>query len=106
MSNTITHKRLVNAMVKAGMIVTPMEDRRTNPGYIAKNPKNGVQVQWYTQAAFVPAKDGKEAYWDANIPITTHVTWCSPHTDSMTDCFCDSYYDTIKSAVAALQRDH
>lgn len=26
-----------------------------------------------------------------------HATYRSPHTDAMTDCFCDSYFDTIKS---------
>lgn len=106
----MTHKRLVNAMIKAGMIVTNFKrwDGDTKPSnrWLATNPKNNECVEWSTQDGFVPAKDGVEAHWDANNQITTHVTWRSPHTDAMTDCFCDSYYHTIKSAVAALQRTH
>lgn len=98
--STITHKRLVNAFIKAGMVVSnyPNSTRR----WIATNPKTHKCVEWSTQDGFVPAKDGKEAHWDANCQITTHVTWRSPQTDAMSDCFCDSYYSTIRSAVAAI----
>lgn len=109
MSTTMTHKRLVAAFTKAGCEVKNvprfMPDSQGNKEshtWEAKNPKTGKSVTWYTQAAFVPGKDGKPATWDETNPVTTHVTWHSPHTDIQTDCFCDSYYHTIKSAVAAI----
>lgn len=100
MSTIMTHKRLVSAFTKAGCTVTQQE-RRGNPSFIAKNPKNGKMVEWHTQPQFVFVKDG-ESYYDEKNPITTYVVARSPHTDIMTDCFCDSFYHTIKSAVGAL----
>lgn len=32
----------------------------------------------------------------------SNIVYRSPHTDIMTDCFCDSYFDTIKSAMREL----
>jgi hypothetical protein len=98
--STITHKRLVNAFKKAGCIVEELE-RRGNPNFLATNPKTGECVEWHTQAAFVYVKGG-ESYYDEANPVTGYVVQRSPHTDIMTDCFCDSFYHTIKSAVAAI----
>jgi hypothetical protein len=96
----MTHKRLVSAFRKAGCTVEQQE-KRGNPGYIAKNPKTGECVEWHTQPKFVYVKGG-ESYYDESDPITTYVVARSPHTDIMTDCFCDSFYKSIKSAVAAI----
>ena len=108
MSNTMTHKRLVNAFLKAGMKVENVpnwhDKDKPSHSWMATNPKTGKCVVWHTQAAFVPAKDGVEAHWDESNQITTHTTWRSPQTDLMTDCFCDSFYRTIKSSVDALVR--
>jgi hypothetical protein len=100
MSNTMTHKRLASAFVKAGCTVEE-QPRRGNRNFIATNPKTGECVEWHTQPAFVFVKGGTSYYDEAN-PITTYVVARSPHTDSMRDCFCDSFYHTIKSAVAAI----
>ena len=100
MSMIITHKRLVSAFLKAGMSVTQQE-RRGNPSYIATNPKNGKCVEWHTQPKFVHVTGG-DSYYDEKNPITTYVVARSPHTDIMTDCFCDSFYHTIKEAVRAI----
>jgi hypothetical protein len=101
MSKPMTHKRLVSAFTKAGMIVTPMKRRAGNPGYSAKNPKTGEQVEWHTQAQFVYVKDG-ESYYDEANPVTSTVWSRHPDTDISTDLFMDSHYDTIKSAVQAI----
>jgi hypothetical protein len=100
MSNTMTHKRLVSAFLKAGCKVEE-QPRRGNPSFIATNPKNGDMVEWHTQPAFVYVKGG-ESYYDEKNPITTYVVARSPHTDAMTDCFCDTFYHTIKEAVKAI----
>lgn len=101
MSKPMTHKRLVSAFVKAGMIVKAMEQRRGNPGFVATNPKTNECVEWHTQPQFVYVKDG-ESYYDAENPVTSCVWSRHPDTDISTDLFLDSHYDTIKSAVAAI----
>lgn len=100
MSTTMTHKRLVSAFIKAGCTVTE-QPSRGNPNFIAKNPKTGECVEWHTQPKFVHVKGG-ESYYDEKNPITTYVVARSPHTDAMTDCFCDSFFHTIASAVQAI----
>lgn len=102
MSKPMTHKRLVSAFLKAGMTVKQMADRRSNPGYVATNPKTGECVEWHTQASFVYDKVKGEGYYDEKNPVTSHVTARHPDTDAMYDLFMDSYYDTIKSAVKAI----
>lgn len=105
MSNTMTHKRLTNAFLKAGYVVTQRESWDGKPrsnDWMATNPVNKQHVEWTTQDGFVPAKDGKEAHWDKDNQITTYVVKASPHTDIQTDYFCDSFYHTIKAAVKAL----
>jgi len=111
MSNTMTHKRLASAFMKAGCTVTnsPRFDAAVGKHlpsrvWVATNPTTGRNVEWHVQAAFVPAKDGKAAWYDESNPITTYVCWRSPQTDIMTDCFCDSFYHTIKEAVNSLVR--
>ena len=99
--STMTHKRLVSAFIKAGMTVTPMENRRGNPGYNATNPKTGETVHWHTQAQFVYVKGGDSYYDEAN-PVASYVCWASPDSDSMRDLCMDSFYHTIKSAVQAI----
>jgi hypothetical protein len=101
MSNVMTHKRLVSAFTKAGCTVTKMEGRTGNPGYVAKNPKSGEQVHWYTQPNFVHVKGG-ESYYDAENPVATYVCWANPESDSQRDLCMDSFYHTIKSAVQAI----
>jgi hypothetical protein len=100
--SVITHKRLTSAFVKAGCTVE--SDERNAHRFVVKNPKNGRVMEWYTQAAFVPAKDGKEASFDDGNPVTTYVVERSPHTDIMSDCFCDTFHHSIKAAVAAIAR--
>jgi hypothetical protein len=101
MSNIMTHKRLVSAFTKAGCIVKKMEDRRGNPGYVATNPKTKECVEWYTQAKFVYVKGG-ESYYDETDPVTMSVCSAHPDTDAMRDLNMDTFYHTIKSAVAAI----
>lgn len=106
MSNTITHKRLVSAFTKAGCEIKNRpkfhDDGKPSNNWVATNPKNGQHVEWHTQPAFVPAKDGKDSYYDESNPITMSVCMRSPDTDAMTDYFADSFYHTIKEAVRAL----
>ena len=98
MTKPFSHKRLVSAFIKAGCTVEELP-RHSNHSYLATNPKNGKSLEWHTQAAFVPATKS----WDESNPVTTYVVARSPYTDAMTDCFCDSFYDTIKGAVKAIQ---
>lgn len=86
----IDHLRLVAALTKAGATVTAMDHRPD--AFIAT--KGARVVCWYTQ----------EGYPNKDRPAATCVHWPSPHTDAQTDCFCDSYYHTIKAAVASLDR--
>jgi hypothetical protein len=104
---TITHKRLVRAFIKAGCTVINMprfgSEGKVSNRWMAKNVKDGRSVEWHVQAGFVPAKDGKESYFDETNLITTYVVERSPHTDIMTDCFCDSFHRTIRAAIHAIQ---
>ena len=81
------HIRLTNALTKAGATITGEGDR-------FRATKGTREIRWYTQEDW--QKPGRmEAIC---------VRWPSPQTDSSTDCFCDTYYDTIKGAVASLDR--
>lgn len=80
------HTRLVNALTKAGATVT----NGANDKWIAT--KGDRRVEWFTQQGY-PDKDKLRA-----VCICTP----SPYTDVMTDCFCDTFHHTIKSAVAAV----
>lgn len=84
----MSHKRLASAFIKAGAVVKNIPHPttgETSRNWIASNPKNSVSIEWRTQD-----------------DVTTYCIERSPMTDAYTDCFCDSYYHTIKSAVAAL----
>jgi hypothetical protein len=87
---TMDHNRLVAALTKAGATITT-SDHRADQFYATKGTRT---VQWYTQEGF-PNKER---------PAAVCVHWASPHTDAMTDCFCDTFYHTIKGAVASLDR--
>lgn len=54
--------------------------------------KGSNVVEWYTQ----------EGYPVAEKLRAVCICSPSPHTDVMTDCFCDTFHHTIKAAVAAL----
>ena len=107
MSTTITHKRLISAFKKAGFTVENLPrfsrgDEKSN-SWMVKNAK-GKSLEWHTQAGFVPAKDGVPAHHDESNPITTYLVKRSPHTDIMTDLFCDSFFHTIKEVVRELSK--
>ena len=74
-------KRLTNALAKAGATIT-RSDYRTDY-YFAHKPGCDT-VSWYTEG------EGDKAR-------ATCVSTSSPHTDIMTDCFCDRFFHTIKS---------
>lgn len=81
------HKRLVNALKRAGATVThPVGVRK----WLATKGKN--RVEWYTQEGFPCAEK------------LVAVCICNPHpdTDAMTDLFMDTFHHTIKSAVESL----
>jgi len=80
------HDRLMNAAKNAGAIVEKMEN-----GYRAVKGNNAIY--WYTQESY-PDKTKLDA-------ICVHRK--SPHTDMMTDCCCDTFFDTIKSAVSSFE---
>lgn len=106
--STITHKRLVSAMTKSGCTVQNRKrfdnDDAPSKTWVATNPKNGRSLEWYVQAGFVPAKDGKPASWDESNLVTTYIVQRSPHTDAMTDCYCDNYFHSIRAAIAEITR--
>jgi hypothetical protein len=85
------HIRLVNALTKAGATVTKDEHHPTR--YQAT--KGERYILWFTQDGY-PKPERLAA-------VCVHTP--SPHTDVMTDCFCDTYHDTIKGAVHALTRE-
>jgi hypothetical protein len=78
------HSRLLNAMKKTG---AKIEKREKNAFEATK--EDGRKVRWYVQAGF-SCKEKLSA-------ICVHTP--SIHTDIRTDCFCDTFYYTIKSAV-------
>ena len=89
------HSRLVSALTKLGIKVNAHEYRKNS--FNATGP-NGRRIQWYTQDGF----DEKTLKSLTDCPEMGHVTEASPDTNAQTDCFCDTYYKTIKEAVEAL----
>lgn len=84
-------KRLLNALAKVGATVTTPHDNIGGPRYYKAVGKTGEVICWYVQP-----------HWKTGEPEATSVHSPSPHTDIMTDCFCDTYYNTIKGAVQAV----
>ena len=80
------HTRLVNALKRAGADVS-------TDGRKWRAVKGQNLVEWYTQEGF-PNKEKEVA-----VCICTP----SPSTDVMTDCFCDTFHHSIKSAVSSLE---
>lgn len=101
------HDRLVSALQKAGATVT--EKERYFSGRVDAETRkfhkqfeatlNGQRIDWYTQENW----NEKLGDHDGRLAVS-HVTKRSPHTDAMTDCFCDSYSSNIKGAVYLLTR--
>lgn len=77
------NKRLLNALAKAGATVTPFSWGHN--GFQAIKGNN--RIEWFVQ--------GERA-----VCVCTP----SPLTDAMTDCFCDHFHHTIKSAVREMDR--
>ncbi len=73
-------------------ISNPHADNGKEPRYFRAVGKNGNVVVWYTQS-----KWDKPEELEA---VSVHAP--SPHTDIMTDCFCDYFFKSIKSAAADL----
>ena len=89
----MNHKRLINALTKAGATITnPHADNGKDPYYFVATGKNGEKVCWYVQ----------KKWNDESVLEAVSVHSPSPHTDIMTDCFCDTFYHTIKGAAAAV----
>jgi hypothetical protein len=95
------HANLVKALVKAG--ATVLEHKRFGDDKPADHffaTFEGQKIDWYTQDYFNP----KTLKHEEGRLAVCYVTMRSPHTDAQTDCFCDSYRDTIKGAVDLLTR--
>ena len=107
------HTRLVSAITKAGGTVRELDRGFTRPEHLLSEGEkrhrkfdrwfeatlDGERIDWYTSENF----NDKKGDYDGRLYVG-YVTKRSPHTDSMTDCFCDSYRDTIKAAVGLLNR--
>lgn len=87
----MNHKRLLNALAKVGATVTSEPHGKTMVRYRAT--KGDRVLAWYAQP-----KWNKPEELEA---VSVH--YPSPHTDIMTDCFCDTFYHTIKGAVESLR---
>lgn len=76
-------KRALTAFAKAGCTIK--HDEASTRYYATKGTN--------TLLFYENGKGSGEVY---------NFTWRSPQTDVMTDCFCDSYFHSIKSAVKFL----
>ena len=91
----MNHKRLLNALAKVRATVTN-EIRWTNEPHtktmVRFRASKGEEVLcWYAQP-----------HWKTGELEAVSVHSPSPHTDIMTDCFCDTFYHTIKSAAGSM----
>jgi hypothetical protein len=101
------HSRLVSALKKAGASVRELDrgfSHKVDPETVKYDKHfeaslDGERIDWYTSENF-NEKLGRN---DGRL-FVGFVTKRSPHTDTMTDCFCDSYRDTIKASVWLLNR--
>jgi len=101
------HARLVSALKKVGAEVTELDQGGHFNATVSEKVKdthkwfkatlNGNCIDWYTSENY----NLKLGQYDGRL-FVGHVTMRSPYTDSMTDCFCDSYRDTIKGAIGLL----
>lgn len=91
---TMQHKSLIYALTKAGAVITADDDRG---GHFFAS-KGAKEIEWYTQRGF----DDKASKFVDDKPSVSICFTRSKHTDSMTDCFCDTFHRNIKSAVAAV----
>jgi hypothetical protein len=67
--------------------------------------KNGITVEKskYSDRTFIASKGGKSLdFYSQDGEYVGYFVERSPHTDSMTDCYCDSYVRTIEGAVRVL----
>ena len=94
------HKRLVSALQKIGAKVEELNRGFKDPySKHFQATLNGESIDWYTSQNF----NNKLNDYDGQLYVG-YVTKRSPHTDSQTDCFCDSYRDSIKAAIGLLNR--
>ena len=77
------HKRLKSALEKTGAEIASVKGRE-NSWYAKKGNRS---VCWYDQEGSA---------------VAVHTP--SPYTDSYSDCNCDTFHRTIKSAVASIER--
>ena len=100
-----SHDRLFNAMKKAGAKIEDLtsptyRDRDTGEEKDNSNTlhrhfiatKGDIHIDWYTQGG----------YPDDTKMVTSIIFQAHPDTDIMTDYNADTFYRTIKQAVAAL----
>ena len=89
MSKFQSLQRVEAAFKKAGAVIEPQQ---YGSGYRAT--KGNREVVYYTQPAWP----------DETKKVVSLMITRSPHTDTMTDCFCDQYHNTIAAAVYELNR--
>jgi hypothetical protein len=92
----MNNNRLIAAATKAGATVTITSRMPCGAPHCYVAQKGEKRVVWYVQDGFRNGNFTKDEM-DA---VCVHTP--SPHTDAMTDCYCDYHHKTIKSAVAAL----
>ena len=86
----MNHKRLLTALTKVGATVTNEPHGKSMVRFRAT--KGEEVLCWYAQKK-----------WDKPEELeAVSVHSPSPHTDIMTDCFCDTFYHTIKGAAESL----
>ena len=86
----MNHQRLLNALHKVGATVTNEPNGKSMTRFRAT--KGSEVLLWYAQKK-----------WDKPEELeAVSVHSPSPHTDIMTDCFCDTFYHTIKGAAESL----
>jgi hypothetical protein len=94
----MNHKRLITALEKVGATVTATTNGMGLANRFRAVGLNGRVLCWSIQNGW----DKKTGSFDATNPEAVCVHWPSPDTDAMTDCFCDTFYKTIKAATRSL----
>lgn len=85
--------RFVNAFKKAGATVEVNESEKSLYHGSGSAELNGRRLEFSYQAGF-PVESKR---------TVTIIYASSPHTDITTDCFCDTFFDTIKGAIAYIK---